>query len=138
MRKCIRFLTAAVLCLLCVTMTGCCAIIPELLSPVSSSDQLPPPGTYAVSSVGTMDGSTMFYTDVGDELFVLNPDGTGSFFYDGKSYEILLDGSKLLVDGEECSYRYVVLETEEEILFLYWARDDTNSIALRPVVGEAL
>lgn len=108
-------------------------MIPELFSEVASSGQTPPSGIYAVSSIGTTDGDTLFYSAVTDELLVLNEDGTGTFFYDGKDYNIILDGSRLLVDGEECAYSYNVLKTGEKILFLFWARDNTNSIALRPI-----
>lgn len=129
----IRWIVAAV-CLMCVTFSGCCCpVIPDMFSEVSSVSQTPPPGTYAVSSIGTMEGDTVFYSAVTDEILVLNEDGTGNFYYDGQTYEITLDGNALLVDGEECFCTYQTLETDEAILFLYWARDDTNTIALRPI-----
>ena len=74
----IRWIVAAV-CLMCVTFSGCCCpVIPDMFSEVSSVSQTPPPGTYAVSSIGTMEGDTVFYSAVTDEILVLNEDGTSA------------------------------------------------------------
>lgn len=131
-----KYLSITALCLLCILMSGCCVMIPGLFpSDVVSTGQTPPPATYAVSSVGTMEGKVQFYSSVTDEILVINEDGTGSFFFDGQSYTITLEGNQLLVDGEECICQYNVLDTGEAILFLYWARDNTNTIALRPITN---
>lgn len=93
----------------------------------------PPAGTYAVSSVGGVDGSMDIYSELTDEILTLAEDGTGTFLFAEKTYEILLQDYVLLVDGEPIGYSYYPEGGETPIWMLLWANEEAGSIALRPV-----
>ena len=93
----------------------------------------PPAGSYAVSSVGTVDGSMEIYSELTDEILTLAEDGTGTFLFAEQQHEILLQDYVLLVDGEPIGYSYYPEGGETPILMLLWANEEAGSIALRPV-----
>lgn len=102
--------------------------LPEEHKPV-----MPPAGTYAVSSVGE-NGNVQFYSQVTEEVLTLSQDGTGSFFFAGQQYDILLQGSTLTVNGKPIGFSYTVLSEEEAMLMFLWPNEGADSIVLRPIM----
>lgn len=99
-----------------------------------ATENSPPAGTYAVSSVGTADGSTEFYSSQTADALAINEDGTGSFYYKETRYDIRFEQSILTIGDRKVAYRYIAgSEDEEPLLTLYWSQDGINTIALRPV-----
>lgn len=91
-------------------------------------------GTYVITSTNTMDGVTHYVQDNTDQVLTIHEDGTGSFYFKEVYYDITFEKEMLVINGQQLPYRYIPgSETDEPLLLLYWYRDETTSIALRPV-----
>lgn len=130
MKKCLTFISIF---LICTHLSGCFGIARNLID----LHPAPPAGTYAVSSIGTEDGSVEFYSQITDEVMVINEDGTGTFYYGETLYDIAFKNGALHIDGERIQYIYTSGAPEESLVVVYWFRDGVNSIALRPVNESA-
>ncbi len=124
MKKSLRFLLIATIFLLGISLTSCCCCI-------NSDSPAPPAGAYGVSSVGTMDGSVIFYDSLTSDIMMIEKDGTGTFFFEGQEYDIAFEDGKLQVDGRSLSYQYMTSSPDEPMLVIYWTQDNTNTIILR-------
>ncbi len=90
-------------------------------------------GTYAVSSIGTTDGGINYYSKDTNQILKIYEDGTGSFYFKNTHYDVTFEKDALVINGQQLPYRYIAgTEDNEPLLMLYWYRDGTSSIALRP------
>lgn len=91
-------------------------------------------GTYAITSIGLIDGGSNYYNANTKQLLTIREDGTGSFYFKETHYDITFEKEVLMINGQQLPYRYIPgSENDEPLLMLYWYRDGTTSIALRPV-----
>ena len=91
-------------------------------------------GTYAISSTGTLDGGSNYYSDDTKQVLTIHEDGTGSFYFKEVRYDITFEDDVLTVNGQQLPYRYIPgSENDKPMLTLYWYRDGISSIILRPV-----
>lgn len=90
-------------------------------------------GTYAVTNIGLTDGGSNYYNANTDQILTIREDGTGSFYFKQTHYDITFEKEVLVVNGQQLPYRYIPgSENDEPLLMLYWYRDGTTSISLRP------
>jgi hypothetical protein len=90
-------------------------------------------GTYAVTNIGLTDGGSNYYNANTDQILTIREDGTGSFYFKQTHYDITFEKEVLVVNGQQLPYRYIPgSENDEPLLILYWYRDGTTSISLRP------